>query len=84
MNIAERPDDVADFQGVPTDFAAAYHDARLLMGTKGTDLTELTYHVGLLYVNAPDKWVVPYQALIQEIGMRATMLATLQLPSVAE
>ena len=70
-------EDIGMFQEVEIDFAEAYHDARRMMGTKGTDMDDLTYHVGLLYVNAPEKWVEPYQMLIQEIDMRAAILATL-------
>ena len=69
--------DLGDFQGTEINYAEAYHDARRMMGTKGTDMDDLTYHVGLLYVNAPEKWVEPYQMLIEEIDMRAAILATL-------
>ena len=69
--------DMGDFQGTQISYAKAYHDARGLMGTKGTDLDSLTYHVGLLYVNAPQKWAMPYEALIREIGMRADLMARL-------
>jgi len=70
-------DDMGEFHGTTINFAEEYHAARKLMGTKGTNLDDLHYHVGLLYVNTPDKWVDPYICLMEEITMRQNMMARL-------
>ena len=67
--------DIGEFQGTETNFATEYMEARKLMGTKGTDLTELRYNVGLLYVNTPEKWAKAYEALIYEIDLRQELLS---------
>lgn len=67
-------EDMGDFQGTEIDFSEAYHDARKLMGTVGTDLNDLHYNVGLMYLNAPDKWVEPYLMLMTEITMRQEIM----------
>ncbi len=66
--------DMGMFQDVEINFAEAYHEARKMMGTIGTDLNELSYNVTLMYVNAPDKWVKPYFNLVNEIEMRQAAL----------
>jgi len=71
--------DIGDFQGVEINYATEYHEARKFMGTKGTDLDELFEKVILLMVNAPAKWVMPYQSLADEITRRASMLASLDI-----
>lgn len=71
--------DVADFNGVDINFAEEYHAARKLMGTKGTNLEDLSYNTALLLVSAPEKWVEPYQNLIHEIEMRGILLQQVEL-----
>ncbi len=71
--------DMADFNGTQVNFAEEYHAARKLMGTKGTNLEDLSYNTGLLLVNAPEKWVEPYQNLIREIEQRAIMLQNIAI-----
>ena len=70
-------DDRGDFQGTEINFARAYHDARELMGLKSTNLDDLHYHTGLLYVNAPDKWSKPFLMLLDEMTMRMDLLSRL-------
>lgn len=69
-----RNEDVALFQGVEINFAEQYHQIRRMMGTKGTDLGDLSYNTTLMYVSCPDKWMIPYSMLIEEIDMRYNML----------
>jgi hypothetical protein len=52
------------------DFSKEYHEARKLMGTKGTDLDKLLKAVCYCYVYAPDEWTTHYITLIHEIEMR--------------
>ncbi len=66
--------DMGEFQGVQIDFAAAYHDARRMMGLRTTDMELLHYNTMLLYINAPEAWVEPYLALCDEIQTRIHML----------
>lgn len=66
--------DMGMFQGVEINFAEAYHEARKMMGTIGTDMDDLSYNVMLMYVNAPDKWSPVYFNLINEIEMRQAVL----------
>lgn len=69
-------EDIGEFHGTEINFADEYHEARRQMGTVGTDMDQLTYHVGLLYLNTPnEKWADAYRILIQEIEMRAELLA---------
>ena len=73
------PEDIGEFHGTTINFSDEYHEARRQMGTVGTDMAALAYHVGLLYLNTPnDKWMQAYSILLQEINMRADMLATLE------
>lgn len=71
-------EDIGEFHGAEINFADEYHEARRQMGTKGTDMEALSYHVGLLYLNTPnEKWSMAYGTLLQEINMRAELLASL-------
>lgn len=72
-----------DFHGTEIDYRAEYHVARNLMGTKGTDLDELTKKVGLLYLNCPEDMRPHYLALIEEIAQRQTMLIMAALGGAA-
>jgi len=63
-----------DFHGTEIDYRDEYHVARKMMGTKGTDLDELTKKVSLLYLNCPDDMQPHYLALIDEIGQRQAMM----------
>ncbi len=71
--------DIGDFMGTQINYATEYHEIRTMMGTKGTDLEQLSYQTVLMYVNAPDKWVEPYQNLINEIDTRKNMLDLIAL-----
>ena len=73
-----KPEDIALFQGVATNFDTEYHEARKLMGLKTTRLEELYYNVGLMYVNAPEKWQEAYYNLMTEIDMRMEMISRLK------
>ena len=57
-----------------TNYAFEYHQARKMMGTKGTNLQHLSYCVGLLYLNCPDEWSGPYLDLLDEIDLRWRIL----------
>ena len=70
-------EDIGKFQGEDVNFATAYTDARKLMGLRTTDMDALYYNTGLLYINAPEKWVNPYSMLMEEIELRINMLAGL-------
>ena len=63
-----------DFHGTEIDYRDEYHVARKMMGTKGTDLDELTKKVSLLYANCPEDMSSIYLALIEEIGQRQMMM----------
>ena len=71
-----------DFHGTEIDYRDEYHVARKMMGTKGTDLDELTKKVSLLYLNCPEDMQQHYLALIDEIGQRQAMLDFPQLINV--
>lgn len=75
--MSETNEDIGKFQGEDVNFATAYIDARQLMGLRTTDMDELFYNTGLLYINAPEKWVKPYLMLLNEIELRINMLAGL-------
>ena len=66
--------DMGEFQNTQINFAAAYHDARKLMGQTSTNLNDLLYNVGLMYLNAPTKWVEPFLLLMKEIETRQNMI----------
>lgn len=74
-NEYDNSEDIGEFQGVEMNFETAYHESRKLMGTQGTDLDDLFYHVGLMYTAAPDKWAEPYMTLLREIEMRQEIMA---------
>lgn len=63
-----------DFHGTEIDYRDEYHVARKLMGTKGTDLDELTKKVALLYLNCPADMQPIYLALMDEIDQRKMMI----------
>lgn len=71
------PEDIGTFHDCEVNFATEYHEARKLMGTKGTDLDRLYETVTLLYLNTTGRWVKPYQVLLNEIEDRQIILATL-------
>ena len=71
-----------DFHGTEIDYRDEYHVARKMMGTKGTDLDELTKKVSLLYANCPEDMSPIYLALIDEIGQRQMMMDFPQLFNV--
>ncbi len=78
-NLESVNQDIADFQGVDINFEKEYHSIRKIMGTKGTDLELLSYNTTLMYVNAPDKWVDPYFALVKEIDQRKMLIETAEI-----
>jgi len=71
-----------DFHGTEIDYRDEYHVARKMMGTKGTDLDELTKKVSLLYLNCPEDMQSHYLALIDEIGQRQMMMDFPQMINV--
>lgn len=67
----------ADFYDAEIDIEKEYHEARELMGTVGTDLSQLYQTVLHVYLNLPTKcgkWEMAYQALLREIVMRQSIL----------
>lgn len=65
---------VGTFHGAEVDFAKEYCEARKLMGQKSTDLDDLSYSVGLLYLNCPEDLNTHYLALLEEITKRQAMI----------
>ncbi len=65
---------IGTFNDATIDYRDEYIAARKLMGQKGTDLDQLASVVAHLYLQCPDDMQVVYQALIEEISMRQTLL----------
>lgn len=72
-------EDIGTFQDAEINFAEAYHDARRLMGLRTTNMENLHYNTGLLYLNAPEKWVEPYLMLMEEIQFRINMIERMEM-----
>ncbi len=62
------------FHGADIDYSKEYVEARKLMGHRDTDLDQLSYSVGLLYVNCPEDLTTHYAALLEEITTRQSMI----------
>lgn len=69
-----------DFHGATVRLESEYHNARKMMGTKGTDLDKLHSTVTHLYLNiTDDAWADAFLALMNEIEYRSRMLLMLEL-----
>lgn len=69
-----------DFHGATVRLEDEYHNARKMMGTKGTDLDKLRSTVTHLYLNIrDDTWADTFLALMNEIEDRSRLLLMLKL-----
>jgi hypothetical protein len=67
------------FNGTEIDYRFEYTEARKFMGLKSTDMDTLISSVGHLYLQCPEDMQPHFQALLEEITQRQTMLATISI-----
>jgi len=67
------------FNGTEIDYRNEYVEARKFMGQKSTDMDTLISSVAHLYLQCPEDMQPHFQALLEEITQRQTMLATISI-----
>ena len=74
------PDATSNFNGADISLSDEYHQARKMMGTKGTDMELLYRNVSHIYITIQnDDWANAYLALMQEIQDRQNLLMGLPI-----